>query len=184
MTMVPSSPTRTAPSSIGGAVTGYTRPARTRSITLRADGTEPRMDGAKLCRFGAGVEPVPVAVVGGAERRREVAGLPIDFACDQRIGPHPFRRRRPAVIDVAHERGPGRRHDAAAAPVVHDALLQIVADPDPRHDLRREPDIPGVGVVVGRPGLAARGDREAASGDRTGGCAATPRAGPWLAARD
>src|ERR1041384_55314 len=96
MTMVPSLPTRQAPSSIRGAVTGSPRPARTRSITLRADGTEPRVNGAELCRLSAGVEPVPVAIVGGAERRGEVAGLPIDFARNQRIRAHPFRRRRPA----------------------------------------------------------------------------------------
>jgi hypothetical protein len=43
--MRPSSPTRTAPSSSGGAVTGYTRPARTRSTPLGHHGVTPVPNG-------------------------------------------------------------------------------------------------------------------------------------------
>src|SRR5438034_260062 len=47
---------------------------------------------------------------------------------------------------------------SSAGVVLEDALLDVVTDPNARHELRRIPDEPGVGVVVGRPGLAGRRD--------------------------
>src|SRR5256885_15142736 len=103
--ILPSSATRTAPSVMGGAVTGWTEPARTRSMRAlgRDAGAEWRVHGAGLRRLGAGVEPIPVPHLLGTERRREIAVRPVHFARDQRIGPHPIGGRRPPVVHVAHE---------------------------------------------------------------------------------
>src|SRR5439155_18406484 len=63
--MRPAASTRTAPSSMGGAVTGYTERARRRSIrgSRRHADVERRVHGARLRRLGAGIEPVPMAYV-------------------------------------------------------------------------------------------------------------------------
>ena len=44
--------------------------------------------------------------------------------------------------------------------MLEDALLNVIANPDARHELRRIADEPGVGVVVCGAGLAGRRDRE------------------------
>src|SRR5438094_5851820 len=185
----PVSSTGTARSMMGGAVTGCTERARMRSIRgsgLGPRGSEPagrtpepltpdpeppasrrhtdaerRMHGARLRRLGARIEPVPVAHVLRTEHCGEVAVRPVHLTGNQGIGPLPVGRLRPAVVDVAHERRPGRRHDPTAPGVVlEDALLNVITHPDARHELRCIPDEPGVGVVVGGAGLAGRRDRE------------------------
>src|SRR3989449_5762933 len=155
--MRPSSPTKTAPSAMGGAVTGKSCPARRRSTgggALGRDRAQPAVNRAELGRLRARVEPVHVVVGLRAERREQVSGAPVDFAGDQRVGSQPVRRRGPALVDVAHERRPGGSDEPPAARVVHNALRGVVADPRARHDLRREADVPGVGVVFGGAGLA------------------------------
>src|SRR2546421_5347154 len=182
--ILPSAATRTAPSVMGGAVTGWTAPARMRSIqglgnrgsgledrgapsrapnpespsSRRQAGPEWRVHRAGLCRLRAGIEPIPVPHLLRAERRREIAVRPIHFTRDQRVGAHPVGRRGPAIVHVAHERGPGGRDDAAAAGVVlEDPLLDVVADPDPGHQLGRVSGEPGVRVVVGGARLGGAG---------------------------
>src|SRR5213592_4279353 len=103
--MVPRSSTRTAPSSMGGAVTGWTEPER-------------RVHRTGLSRLGARVEPVPMPHFLGAEWRGEVAVRPIHLARDERVGSHPIGRRGPAIVHIAHERGPGGRDDFASTRVV------------------------------------------------------------------
>src|SRR2546426_9855746 len=133
--MVPRSSTRTAPSSMGGAVTGCTEPARIRSIRSQVSGAgcqgsrclnatpdtwhptprtsslrrdadaERRVHRTGLAGLGARVEPVPVTHFLGTERRGEVAVRPIHLARDERVGSHPVGRRGPAGVDVAHEPG-------------------------------------------------------------------------------
>src|SRR2546422_6279253 len=120
------------------------------------------MHGARLGGLGTGIEPFPVPHVLRAERRGEVAVRPVHLAREERIGPRPVRGWGTAVVYVAHERRPGGRDDLPAPCVVlEDALLDVVAHPDPGHELRRVPDEPGVGVVVGRAGLTGGGQREA-----------------------
>src|ERR671924_1743516 len=71
--------TRTAPSSKGGAVTGWTRPARMRSKVLgRYTDAERRVHLAHLRGLGAGIEPLPAPHLERAERRREETIRPVD----------------------------------------------------------------------------------------------------------
>src|SRR5207249_403622 len=113
------------------------------------------MHRAGLRRLGARIEPVPVSHVLRTERRGQVSVGPVHLAGDQGIGALPVGRRRPPVVDVPHERGPGRRHDPATAGVVlQDTLLDVVSHPDAGDELRRVPDEPGVGIVVGGARLA------------------------------
>src|SRR5437879_7077403 len=129
---------------------------------LRRDtDAERRVYGTRLRRLGAGIEPVPVTHILWAERRRQVAVRPVHFPRDERVGPLPVGRLRSSVVHVTHERRPGGRHDPTAAGVVlEDALLNVVAHPDPGHELRGVPDEPRIGVVVAGPGLAGGGERE------------------------
>src|SRR5256886_6371570 len=158
--ILPASSTRTAPSEIGGAVTGCTEPARMRNMMgVRcqvsgagwstvdgsvpdtghpAHGTSPLwrhperrgVYGTELRRLGARIEPLEAVQLPGAEGGRERAVGHVHFLQNQRVGPRPVDRHGAAVVHVAHEHRPGRRHDATAPGVVHDALLQVVADPE------------------------------------------------------
>src|SRR3989454_7486864 len=149
----PRSSMRTAPSAMGGAVTGCTEPARIRSIRSQVSGAgcqgsrclnatpdtwhptprtsslrrdadaERRVHRTGLAGLGARVEPVPVTHFLGTERRGEVAVRPIHLARDERVGSHPIGRRGPAGGDIAHERGPRGRDDLAPAPVVLEDAL-------------------------------------------------------------
>src|SRR5689334_22518524 len=125
-------------------VLGATSP----SAQLRNLGSNPdskwRVHLAYLRGFRARVEPFPAPHFERAERRREEAVRPIHFAGDEIVGARPVARRRAPLVHVAHELRPRGRDDTAAAGVVHDAPLQVVADPDAGHDLRREPDEPGI----------------------------------------
>src|SRR3989442_2253733 len=133
----PASSTRTAPSSKEGAVTGCTRPARIRSKALGSDSdTEGRVDLAHLRGLGPWIKPFPAPHLERTERRREESVGPVDFARDEIVGPRPVAGSRAALVHIAHELRPRRRHDAAAAGVVHDALLIVVSDPDARDDFR------------------------------------------------
>src|SRR2546422_2813186 len=49
----------------------------------------------------------------------------------------PVAGSRAALVHITHELRPGGRDDAAAAGVVHDALLIVVSDPDAGDDFRR-----------------------------------------------
>src|SRR6266566_4562352 len=130
--ILPPASTRTAPSSKEGAVTGCTRPARIRSKALGSDSdTEGRVDLAHLRRLGARIEPLPAPHFERAERRREEAVRPVHFARDEIVGAGPVAGRRAPLVHVAHELRPRGRDDAAAARVIHDPVLEIVADPDP-----------------------------------------------------
>src|SRR5207249_11383875 len=107
--------------------------------------------------LGARVEPVPVPHFLGTERRGEIAVGPVHLACNERVGSHPVGWRGPAVVDVAHERGPRGRDDLPSARVVlEDALRNIVAYPNAGDELGGIADEPGVGVVVGGARLASR----------------------------
>src|SRR5258705_5528213 len=200
--ILPAASTRTAPSSMGGAVTGYTRPARMRSITSGCGGwwrlvevvldnldnldnlrsrrdsdAEGRVHGAHLVRLRPRVEPLPAPHLDGAERRRELAVAPVHLPRDQRVGAWPVGGRGPALVDVAHELGPRRRDDAATTRVAPDALLRVVSPPDPRHDFGREADEPRVRVIVRRAGLTTHRDAQPSHGARGGAAAVGARAG-------
>src|SRR5262245_13237406 len=82
---------------------------------LWGNGAESAVHGAQLTRLGSGIEPVPVPVGLGAKRGGEIAGFPVDFPRHQGIGTGPVGRRRPAVVDVAHEFGPGGGDDPATS---------------------------------------------------------------------
>src|SRR5437879_12131049 len=94
---------------------------------------------AHLRGLGAWIEPLPAPYLQRAERRREESVRPIDFASDEIVRTSPIAWRRAALVHVPHELRPCARHDAAAAGVVHDAPLEIVANPDPGDRLGREP---------------------------------------------
>src|SRR5437763_15529031 len=107
--ILPSSATRTAPSVMGGAVTGWTEPARILNIRSRRHARpEGLVDRAGLCRLGAGIEPIPMPHFLRAERRREIAVRPVHFERDQRIGPHPIGGGRAARLLDTHARRPRR----------------------------------------------------------------------------
>ena len=61
-----------------------------------------------------------------------------------------------------HEAGPGRHGDDARESAAHDLLRPIEADPHARGQVRREADEPRIGMIVGRPGLAAGRQAESA----------------------
>src|SRR5207249_8287356 len=134
---------------------------------------------AHLRRLGARIEPLPAPHLEWAERRRQESVRPVDLARHEIVRSRPVARRRTTLVYVAHELRPRRRDDAAAAGVVHDPPLIVVADPDAGHDFRREPDEPRVGVVVRGAGLPGHGDAQSAHG--TGGRAAAVQPGARLA---
>src|SRR5207244_12569426 len=99
------------------------------------DAAERRVDRTRLGRLRPRIEPVPVADVLGTERRGDVPVRPVHLACNQRVGPDPVGGRGATIVYIAHERRPRRRHDTAAPGVVpENALLPVVAHPDPRPD--------------------------------------------------
>src|SRR5687767_15883011 len=123
------------------------------------------MDVAFTHRFRAGNEELRADDFARTEWVLDQSRRAIDLADEQAFRPRPVRGRGLLLIDLRHERRPGGRGEDAALRVRLDLRRAIETHPDPGDEIRRIADVPDVGAVVGRSGLARRRHPESRAPD-------------------